>query len=267
MKKLLLAMAFAGAATAGEVTGPLPPPPPPPSVTGGLFDFLGAELSLNYDSDHIINGHFLAYNWLSTTLDLAIPLSEQLSLDLSGTYGTAINDSDAFGLGEFDQLSGIAGLSYDLGAVQLSAGYRYWNFLDLPGGVSQHNEAFFGVGTSLFDGLLNFGIRYIANLDEENHYLDAVVSSEIVISDWLSLVPSANVGFIIDEGTQFWADNQGLSHVELRLAAPIKLTEYATLTPYAGYLFVLNAIDSSTVNTAGANTDRFFGGVSLSVRF
>ncbi len=252
-----------GYAVAGPMT-PAPvvdsgtvPPPPPIDSGGGLWDSVGATLSVGVDSDYIFRGVDLGQNYVWSQLDLSVPIGETVELALGAWYTSAFNDEE-------NELDLYASLGFDFGAWGLEVGYTHYDYPNgwLGDGSSnggETNEAYISAGTTLW--ALDLAIAYYYDFDLEVHYVEATAATTFELTPYVSLDPSIGVSYI-DLDDSGVSDDSGWNHFFARLELPIALTESATLTPYIATSVALDYLEDD----AGEN-DYFYGGVSLSVDF
>lgn len=270
--------AFAGtvAPSGKEPVAPLPEP------DGALFDTLGAELAVGYDTRTYYRGLWFADNAVWTSLSLSIPLTEQLSLGFGALYlstvETTAGNGAPFGQGDFDysELDLSTSLSYDAGFATFGLVYTHYEFWDGfsgtnagvlngtgEGNVSGADEVGLTVATSV--GPVNLSGGYFYDFRIGGSYFELGADLPIEVTPWLSIVPAVKVGYGIDyytNGVNASAPPSGFTHVLPTLSAPIKLTSSATLTPYIAYNISLGA--RHALNTQDSE---IFGGVKLGVSF
>lgn len=99
------------AATPVKAGTPMAPVAPAPAPAPAI----GAEVSVGYDTKYIFRGFDFGDNLVWGGVDLGVPLTDALSLNLGSWYGTIADDP-------YDELNLLAGLSYDLGGVELGLG-------------------------------------------------------------------------------------------------------------------------------------------------
>jgi len=261
----LAASAFGGTAPSGKEIAP--------QVAAPEED-LGLTLGVAWDSRYYFRGLDLADNWVSTSLDWTVPLTQGLRLDLGANYGVAAGDVSRLGTGDgstfhdtsFQRLQLDANLVATVGPVDVGVGFRWYdNMGDLKALLDNGEELGLNVATKL--GPVNVGVgvyRDFAN-SGQGWYYEAAVNTEIKICDRVSLVPGATIGFASHYNYQldvfgFKPQSNTWTDVNFSLAMPIKLTKRATLSPYVAYNVPMSALKS-------VEKDRFFGGVSLAVKF
>lgn len=268
---------------------PVPPVEPEPS---GLFDSLGASLSVGYDSRLYYRGLWFADNTVTSALSLGIPLiggssedAGSLTLNLGATYIATFEtpqsgvNNNAFDYSEFDIL---AGLSYDAGFGIFGIQYQYYGFPDTFSGsingvgngdpelgITGAHEL--GLTALIPIGALNLSFGYYYDFTIGGSYFQAAADYTIPVTDWLSIVPAIQTGYGIDyyTGTRGIAfagtatQASGFTHLLMSVSTPIKLTQIATLTPYVAWNYGFQ-----TRNYMNATHDNeIFGGVKLTVSF
>lgn len=233
-------------------------------------DDLGLTLSVGYDSKYIFRGLDLADNWITTSLDWTVPLTSTVRFDAGASYGVSADDSFASGLLNqaginnvdlsFQRLELNAGFVADLGGVELGLGYRWYNQQgDASAVLEDGHEVGLTVATKA--GPLNIGAGAYYDFAIEGWFFEVGVNSEIKLTDRISLVPGANVGYGSDYSYHIKGAQgiDGFSHVGLSLALPIKLTKTATLTPFIAGNLPIDELDGLD--------NQLHGGVSVSVKF
>lgn len=236
-------------------------PSPAPTPIAEEETDLGITATIGYDTDFVFRGVDFADHWISAAIGFEVPLVDTVSLVAGATYGASADDSAA-GLGlSYQRLELNGGLSFDLGAADLGLGYRYYNH---QGQLSQILDEGHEVGLTLATeaGPLNIGLGGYYDFGIEGWYFEAAVNSEIRITDSISLVPGASIGYGLDYSWHIVGFQQdGFTAVNLSLALPIKLTRAATLTPYVAANLPIDALESAGEDSI------IYGGVRLSVSF
>ncbi len=277
--------AFAGTAPAPSGKGPVPPVQEDPA----LFDTVGAELAVGYDTRYYYRGLYRADNTVWAGLNLSVPLTEQLSLGFGALYTTTVEtdiSGGRFGGAntslDFSELDLSAALTFDAGFAKFSAVYTRYFYFDTFGGsingvgvndpefgITGANEVGLTASTTVGGLNLFFGTYYDFTIG--GWYAEVGADYPIAITPWLSLVPAVRAGYGIDyytgDGSPNFAgldvDQSGFTHVLFSLSAPIKLTKSATLSPYIAWNLALQ-----TRNYLNATHDNeIFGGVKLGVTF
>ncbi len=292
----VLAACAALNASAGTVApkAPLPPVEPEPSA---LFDSVGADVSVGYDSRYYFRGLWFADNIISSFVNLSIPLVGGAGEDGVGsitwglgggyiaTYETPVNpggvNANSFDYSEFDLYTS---LSYELGWATFGVQYQYYGYPDTYSGsnfgagvsggdpelgITGAHEV--GVTLSIPLGAASFGVGYFYDLTIGGSYFQAAADYTIAVNDWLSIVPAAQLGYGIDyyTGTRGVAfagvatQSSGFTHCLVSVSTPVQLTKTATLTPYVAWNF---AFDTRNYMNATADNE-VFAGIKLSVAF
>ncbi len=259
----LATSAFAGTAPSGKGAKNVAPEIAP------VEQDLGLTLAVGYDTHYFFRGLNLAEDWVSTSLDWTLPLTQNLRLDTGAAFGTTAGDSAKFGdFGldgvSFQRLELSAELVATLGPVEIGAGYRwYHNLGDLGDVMEDGHEVGVNLATKL--GPLNFGVGAYHDFSIEGWYFEAAVNSEIKLCDRVSLVPGANIGYASEYSYHFnlfglKPQVDKFTAVTVSLAMPIKLTKRATLTPYVAGNLPLDDLKDVEDN-------QLYGGVKLAVKF
>jgi hypothetical protein len=256
---LAVSPALAGTTTSGKQA-------PAPVIEEPSTE-LGITASLGYDTNYVFRGVEFAEHWISGGISLDIPLVENVSFVGGATYGGSADDNvsivdiDDVASLSYQRLEVNGGVAVDLGAAELGLGYRWYNHQgELSDVMDDGHEVGVTVATSA--GPLNFGVGGYYDFGIEGWYFEAAVNSVIEITDSISLVPGASIGYAQDYSWHlagFSAD--GFTAVNLSLALPIKLTKTATLTPYVAGNLPVDALDSAGQDAI------VYGGIKLSVTF
>ena len=221
---------------------PVEAPAPAPSPE------IGAEVSVGYDTHYIFRGFNYGENLVSGGVDVDVPLSDGLSLNLGTWYGSLADD-------DYDALNLLAGLSYDLGNFELGFGaiwYYYPQGFDGGGsGIDDALELGASIGTKVAG--IDVGLGYYYDLEEDGSYIELGAAKTIELSDTVALVAGTSISYADD-----YYGISGFNAVGARLSLPIALTDTATLKPYVAGTW---GIDGS------GQPDEVYGGVSLSVSF
>jgi hypothetical protein len=298
MNALLKTLGFLALAATPVLAG-TSPAPKNPVAPAPENDDLGITASLGYDTNYIWRGLNYGQNWVRSAAEGSILLiggaSEDgagtTSLDWNAQFGTFAGDQDHFmqsnaADASFQRLQLGAAVAHDFGPATVSLGYTYYRnmgSLNRNAPLNDSGEINLGLATSL--GPID--IASSANYDHVNDswYFDVNASTTIAITDSISLVPFANVGYGHNLNWQFAANGNvantwggsnnitGWTAITTGIQLPIKLNSRATLTPYlAGNLPLGTTANlGGTVRAAGAPDTPYksvlFGGVTLSVRF
>ncbi|MGI9243034.1 MAG: hypothetical protein ACR2RV_19710 [Verrucomicrobiales bacterium] len=232
-------------AAAPAIAGtPMPPVEPLPEPAPEI----GAEVSVGYDTKYIFRGFDLGDNLVWGGVDLGVPLTEALSLNIGSWYGSLADDA-------YDELNLLAGLSYDMGGVELGLGAIWYYY---PQGVLGNGLGYddaFELGASIGGsiGAVDVGLGYYYDFEIEGSYIELGAESLIELSDRVGLVPGATISYADD-----YYGISGFNAVGASLSLPIALTDNATLKPYIAGTW---GIDNS------GQPDEVYGGVSLTVGF
>ena len=288
-------MSYAGVSGKGVV-----PPPPPAPEPAALFDTIGATLSTGYTTRNYFRGLWISDNTVSAALDLAVPLTEQVTWNLGALWMTNLDDDGNHfnfarvappGVTSFDysRYDLYTSLDYDLGFGTLSAGYRHYFYPNSFSGSMNGAAAVIGAG-----GYPDFGVKdagelsvvfgtsfvgfdwnvgYYYDFRVGGSYYETNLSYEIPVTPWMSLVPAFQAGYGNDYysggGNQTNATingngvSSGFTHFTFTLGAPIALTPTAALTPYISWI----SSDRTRNYLNNSANNEIFGGVSLSVSF
>lgn len=231
-----------------------------PTVTPEVDDSLGIEAGIGYDSRLYFRGMWFANHDVWASLSTGIPLTESLTLDLSAWYvdtATSLN---------YSELDLGAGLTYDAGFASFTLAYTWYYFFNgfFGDGVGQDYAHDLSLATTIPLGPVNLNLLYAYDFYISASYAEAGLDTEIKVTDWLSIVPAAVIGYGIDGYYTFGTAGSEWNHVGLNLSFPITLTKTATLTPYIAANFSLDG--RKGVNTIEGENE-VYGGVSLTVTF
>lgn len=274
-------VSFAGVSGKGVV------PPPPAPEPASLFDTIGAQLSVGYDTRYYNRGIWMTDNAIWTDLNITVPLTEQLDFYFGSMYLDNFSSSPGnvgppFAPYEFSQLDLYAGINYDLGFGTFGVNFTQHFYPNTFGGttagvVTAGGFNDFSIGSASELGLtfatsfygFNWDIGYYYNFRIGGSYYETNLSYEIAVTPWMSLVPAFQAGFGNDyfslAGVVPGARSSGWSHFAFSLSAPIALTPTATLKPYISWISTATTTNYLLGN-ASANNE-LIGGVSLSVSF
>lgn len=229
-------------------------------------DSLGITATIGYDSTYVFRGIDLADHWVSAAIDWSIPLTSTVKLNLDAVYGSSADDSFVGVNGaSFERLEIGAGITADLGGAEVGLGYRwYHNMGDSDIVMEDGQEVGLTVATKV--GPLNVGAGAYYDFEGEGWYFELGVNSEIKLTESISLVPGASIGYHSNYTWHFdpavvGNTGDGFTAVNLSLSLPIKLTKTATLTPFVAWNLPIDSLDDAGVD------DQVHGGVSISVKF
>jgi hypothetical protein len=255
MNKLIIlasaaaATAFAGTAPSGKGAAPVAP-----TCTN---DDIGASIGVGYDTDFYFRGLSFGEDWISSNVNYSTDVADGVALSLGANYGSSHDQ-----IADYDRLVLNAGLSKDLGFANATLGYRYYNHSGIVGSAffNDTSEVFFNLTKSV--GIINFGLATNYDVTNEGWYFELGANTEVKLTDRISLVPGANIGYANSYNYQLGGTGiDGFTAVTVSLAAPIKLNSRATLTPYIAGRLSVDALDD-----LGEGND-VYGGVSLTVKF
>jgi hypothetical protein len=114
---------------------------------------------------------------------------------------------------------------------------------------------------------MNLYGTYVYDFKVDGHYFEAGADYTIAVNDWLSIVPSAQIGYNIADYYSYaevTGVSSGWNHVRAMVTAPIKLTKTASLVPYIAVNFALDAREQLNVIE---DQNALYGGVKVSVTF
>lgn len=302
LNALLKTLGFLALAATPVVAGTAPAPKNP-IAPAPANDDLGINASLGYDTNAVWRGMNFGQHWLSAGLDGSILLAGGASEDGAGTtsldwnvnYGFLAGDQDHFMPGavgandaSFQRLVLGAAIARDLGPATVSLGYRYYRnmgVLNTTGRMNDGQEVYIGLATAL--GPIN--ITSSANYDFVNDYwyADLGASSTIAVTEAISVVPFATIGYGHNMNWQMarnsaapgagpgvagqWTTNSvsNWTAVTAGVRFPIQLNSRATLTPYVAVNAPLSGVQNLPFNGTPDNYAGtvIFGGVNLTVRF
>lgn len=291
---------------------------------------LGITADVGYDSNYVWRGLNYGRNWARTAFKGAIPLTESSAENKAGetsilwdaNYGTLIGDSDSFSPNmstldtsfpqhnkqSYQRMEAGANLAHDFGPINASFGYRYIHntgalssgslltSLNGLGGMGIHDIHQLSTGLGASIGIIDLASS--ANFDMANGgwYFDLNASSNFRVTDAISIVPSANIGYGLNynygfsQGFRAALANPASSNVGPRGVSgftattfavnfPIKLTRRTTFTPYIAVNVPMSGLTNFGRNNApvGGFTNFLqprtpfntvlYGGVSVSVSF
>lgn len=299
LNALLKTLGFLALAASPVVAGTAPAPKNPVAPAPENDD-LGINASLGYDSSYVWRGLNFGQHWLSAGLDGSVLLAGGASEDGAGStslnwdvnYGFAAGDQDHFMPGanpnvnaSFQRLQLGAAIVHDFGAFSGSFGYRYYRnmgVINTTGAMNDGQEITLGLATAL--GPIDLSTS--ANYDFVNnyYYFDLNASTTIAVTDAISVVPFATIGYGHNMNWQFsdrsnrangvtalWNNSTvtNFAAITTGIRFPVRLNSRATLTPYVAINAPLTGIQNLPANGTPDNYAGtvVYGGVSLSVRF
>ncbi len=251
-------LALAAVASINAFAGPKSAPAPAACASCDNSAFSGS-LSADFASDFLFRGLDLGRNVVSTNLNVSVPLAEGFSLSLGGS---GVRGLGARAAGAFRWNTYSLGLNYDLGSVKVGLVYNQYD--NVSGGNAGLNNSFNEVGLTAATsvGAFDFGAAVYQDLDADATYAQVSAGTSIDVTSSIKLVPSmvAGYGFSGYYGPAA-AGNDGLTHVAANLAAPVKVTKNATLTPYASWNI------TGDQRAQNPHNSQLIGGVKFSVAF
>jgi len=299
LNALLKTLGFLALAATPVVAGTAPAPKNP-IAPAPVNDDLGITASLGYDTNYVWRGLNFGQHWVRSGLNGSLLLLGGASEDGAGNtslnwdvqYGSFAGDQDHFANGgngtatSFQRLQLGTAIVHDFGPASLSLGYRYYHNmggLNTAGRMNDGQEVSLGLATAL--GPIN--VTSSANYDfvNDSWYADITASSTIAVTDAISVVPYATVGYGHNMNWQFarntnaspagvtagWRRNNvsNFTAVTTGIQVPIKLNSRATLTPYIAVNIPMSGIQNLPINGTADNaySTVMYGGVTLSVRF
>lgn len=298
--KSLAVLAACAALNASAGTAPAKAPVPPVIEPGALFDSIGATLDVGYDSRYYFRGLWFADNILWTALNISVPITDKLTWGIGAAYintaGTPYPNFAAGGVSskggfQYSEVDAITSLNYNAGWAKFGMQYQYYFYPDnyagsFNGVANAPEDPEFGIkgagelGFTMAIPIQAFNLYagYYYDFRVSGSYIQVGADYTYAVTDWLSIVPSVQAGYGIDYYTgnrngstpsiltrwngQPLGPTSGFTHVLYTIAAPIKLTKMATLTPYV-------AMNQSEKLRTGLNSTRneIYWGVKLSLTF
>ncbi len=307
LNALIKTLGFIALAATPAVAGTAPAPKNP-IAPAPVNDDLGITASIGYDSRYVWRGLNFGPNWVRAGIsgshllvggsgeDGAGSTSLLWDVQFGSIAGSNIitntrgNEQNNF---TYQRLQVSAALAHDFGPATVSLGYRYYQNMgafDTLGLMNPAQEAFLGLATAL--GPVN--LASTANYDFVNFtwYFDLTASSTIKVTDSISIVPFATMGYGHKMSWQFargrnaglantWVGPNstgpnsvtGFTAVTTGVRFPIKVSSRATLTPYIAVNVPMGATANlaSNVRYNGAPDTPYksvlYGGVTLSISF
>jgi hypothetical protein len=329
LNAILKTLGFLALAATPVVAGPSAKAPKNPIAPAPANDDLGITASIGYDSNYVWRGINYGQHWLRTGLNGALILVGGAAEDGAGStsllwdvnYGSLAGDHDSFSpnlppfiginnTASFQRLQLGAAISHDLGPVAVSFGYSFiHNMGSLANGGGLNNvfanggfgmndiqQLTLGVNTNL--GPINLASSANYDLFNGGWYFDLTAKSTIAVTDAISIVPHATLGYGLNYNAGFTQASRNLvgggglftgsaaqggisgwTALTVGIDFPIKLNSRATLTPYVAANLPMGPMKNLA---SSSRTDYGFGagggpstpfnsivyyGVTLSVRF
>jgi hypothetical protein len=302
--KSVTVLAACAALNASAGTPMAKAPVTPVTEPATLFDSVGADLSVAYDSRYYFRGLWFADNIISTFLNLSIPViggsgedgAGSLTWGLGGgyiaTYQTpftggalaptpGLTSNSAFDYSEYDLYTS---LSYDVGFATFGIQYQYYGYPDTYSGSFQgvSNAAGdselgltgaheVGVTMAIPLGAFNFSTGYYYDLTIGGQYFQAAVDYTYAVNDWLSIVPAVQAGY----GINYYTGTRGPTFAGIATQSSgfthvlFSIATPIQLTKIATLTpYVAWNFAGSTRNYMNVTHDNeIYGGVKLSVSF
>jgi len=273
----LLLLLSTPTAAAGEPEAPATPAAPLDSLTAAI----DGVLSTGYDSSYMHRGINRGQEAIWTGLDFSVPFPMPLGSFTASAGAWYINPTEGPQNSNLrgalnDELRLYGGIATTVGAVDMALGYTHY-FLGPEGVLGDQDEVGINFGTSV--GRFDLGLAYYYNFDfgDPNstlgrgrlgildHYIEPSIGTTFEINERVNIVLSAAAGFYTTD----------FHHWEVRLAAPIRISETAIFEPYIAYLDnrasgQLNCEAQTPPTTPASpisNDDDFWAGFRLSVIF
>jgi len=327
LNALLKTLGFLALAATPVVAGTTAPAPKNPIAPAPANDDLGITASFGYDSNYVWRGINYGQHWLRSGLNGGILLVGSAAEDGAGStsllwdvnYGSLAGDQDSFSPNSaiskangiksthsFQRLQLGAAISHDFGPASVNFGYSFIHNMGSLANGSGLNQVFpysgfgmndiqqltLGVNTNL--GPINLASSANYDLFNGGWYFDVTAKSTIAVTDAISVVPHAGLGYglnynagftqasrnLYGGGNPLGASNSayksglsGWTALNAGIDFPIKLNSRATLTPYVAANLPMgpmrNLAYSATNNLLPATAFHSvcYWGVTLSVRF
>jgi hypothetical protein len=264
---------FAG--TTSEAAAPMAAAPSASGITGSA--------AAGYDSEYYFRGLWFSSNNVTGAVNLSIPVADKLTLGLGAYYTHALDTTVPAGDLDYSELDLFGSLTYDAGWGKVGlvvTNYQFFNTFsgELANGVSNSGpdgdsgvtEATdVGVTFAIPVGSMNLYAAGYYDLRIDATYLEVGADYTYAVSDKLSIVPAAQLGFAPNNYytmPTFSGEDSGFTHLRLAVSAPYKFTDTLTLTPYAAYNFSL-AARKDLNPPSGVNQNDFYAGAALSYAF
>lgn len=244
-----------------------------PSFTG--------TLSAGYDSEYFFRGLWFSSNNAWTSVNVSVPVADKLTLGLGALYTYSMQTDDAaISRLRYSEMDLIGSLTYDAGFARFALVATSYTFFDTfsgdVNGISFGNplapdsrvrDAFeLGLTATIPVGNANIYVGSYYDLRINAPYFELGADYTYKINDCFSLVPSANIGY----GDNYYSfpqignDRSGFTAARFGLAAPYKVTDSVTITPYVA---VNCSLDIRENLNLVRDRNYLFGGVSVSYAF
>jgi len=248
-------------------------------VAGYASADIEGDVHIGYSSDYIFRGADLGNGLAEAGVDLS---TDYAGLNFSGGlwYGS-IEKSDLFdGPGfaipsHYSELDIYGAVSKDFGFVTAHLGYIWYIYQDndvvTPVGSfklrDDAQELYFGLSREIYWGI-NGALTYYMPVEGENGgYLELGLDKTFKLHECVDLVAGVKAGYFVE--AHDWA------HVTPSLTLNIKVKDNVTISPYVAYSFEGDDLATvsgnnkiqSALGIAPSESDHFYGGVKVSVKF
>jgi len=245
----LIGSTLAPAARAGVDPLVAEPAAAAPKSDKDLPGGIGLDWSVGYDSHYIFHGEQLLRNTFWSEVSFDLPLTKNLSLNLTPWFLQAADDD----YNEFD-LTGTLTLALGPWEFGIAGAEFYYPRRSLGGGEGTRDEQEMTVTISRGFGPLTATVLGAYSFSREGFYYEASAEYEIAVNDSLSLTPCAVIG----ADTDYFGDGTDTNHVGLTLTAAYKPLPWCTFSPYVAGNFPTGHLDTGNM---------LFGGIKLTVTF
>jgi hypothetical protein len=248
-----------------------------------LVDDAGLTLDAGYETAYYFRGLWFSNNNVYTGLNWSTSLSDKVSVNIGGLYTVSLDTVVPGGAGllEYSEIDLFSGITYDAGFAAFTLAYTQYFFMDTFSGslngagfgfpaapdsnVTGASDLSLTVSVPVFDAGKIYG-TYAYDFKINANYFEAGGDYTFAITPWMSLVPSAAIGYGMDyySYAEVTGISDGFTHARAMLSAPIQLTPSAAFIPYVGANFALEAREQ--LNTIEGAND-LYGGAKDSVSF
>jgi hypothetical protein len=248
-----IAVASSALAGGGKNPGKNVIAPSTPSEQGGIFGSLEGSVSVGYDTQYIYRGVEVGDHLVWGAIDLNIPFSESLKLNINTWYGALADTPSDYG--ELDVYTALRYKVNDM--VTFGPSYKWYHYTQAEDGAldNQHEIGLEATITPVENLGVYVGAFY--EFEVEGFYYELGLSYTAAINDNVSLIPYTKVSYSDDSTV---ADSSEFNHVAVGLNVPIKLTAKATLTPFIEVNIPLDNLDAN-------QDEEVHGGAAISVSF
>lgn len=211
---------------------------------------LAIAVTAGYDSHYIFRGELLQENVFWTEASVDIPLTEQLSLNLTPWF---LQDMDT----DYNEFDMTGALTLSLEDWEFSAGYAgfYYPRRSWGGGVGIRDEQETSLSASRSFGDFTATVLTAYSFTRDAFYFEVAAEYGLKVTDKLCLTPGVTLGW----DTDYYAPGTDVNHVGLMLAASYELTSWLSINSY-----VAGNLPFGHLRDIGEDV---YGGVSLTVSF